>query len=194
MSHFTSYIIDTKCRSKNSIKKNIYFFDSCGFSENFGNRDDFWIIKEDMDFRKIQFKNPTNYNNIFIELYEHFNKIFSLNYGFFNRFRVQYGRADCGGFSSFFIRQFILKYDSLEINKVDFRAIQSTYYNIYSHGYDLMMGLNKGLIFFTNEDLEANKIDRQTYESSLSIYPINNRKFIQFKKLYDKSNKYFSKI
>lgn len=194
MGHFTSYIIDTKCPSKHTIKKNIYFFDSCGYSENFGNRNNFWLIKEDMDFRKIQFKPSTDYNNIFIELYENFDNIFKLNYAFFNKFKVQYGKADCGGFSSFFIRQFILKYDSLDRNKLDFRTVQSTYYNTYSHGYDLMMGLNKGLIFFTIEDLEANNIDRETYDKSLKIYPVNNRKFLQYKKLYEKSSKYFSKI
>lgn len=82
-------------------------------------------------------------------------------------------------------------YKNNDISILDLKYI---YFNSLTLGNDLIYGLIRGLLFFTNEDIDLNNIDEKIYQNSPEIYNIKNRKFIQYNKLYLKNLNYILEI
>lgn len=52
---------------------------------------------------------------------------------------------------------------------------------------DLIMSYYRGLLYTTEEDLEQNELTFNKYMNSYNIYPIKNRKFLEFNQVFIKN-------
>lgn len=116
---------------------------------------------------------------------------FNITNFIFNDFELQHGNSECGLFSTFFLLSFLLirnKNNHIEI--IDFKKI----YFLFLPMGDLIMSYYRGLLYTTEEDLEKNKITFNKYMNSYNIYPIQDRKFIEFNKVFIKNCKIFLEL
>lgn len=196
-SHFTALIIDLnspipKDKNKKDKTKIAYFFNSGGYDPfSIEKNENYWFLNSSMEI----YNHTKRHGKITMEncmpitiLTSYLLKKFNITNFIFNDFELQHGNSECGIFCTFFLLCFLLlrnKNNYIEI--IDFKQI---YFSFLAMG-DLIMSYYRGLLYTTDEDLEKNKITFNKYMNSYNVYPIQNRKFIEFSQSLLKIVKFF---
>ena len=192
--HFTCYVIDRRCPTSKHVRSNLYFFNSGGYDVHSIPGVGTWAIDSDFRFKKIHDQGhmrqeASNVNALMKNLH--------IDHVFFNTFQIQNLNSECGGFVSIFLLLTLVNFINSTTGSgkgFDFRNMLYVYNNNYQLGYDLTISMLKGLMFFTHDDLEANNIKREHYESSADIFPILNRKRVEFDHLTKVAKKHIKDI
>lgn len=194
-SHFSCVIIDRGLPIRDINKKCAFFFDSVGYNPlNLRYDKNFWLLDSSFEFTNI--KNVFNPNQEFIRrdrslLYfcDVLHEEFKITNFFFNTFKMQQMRAECGMFSSTFLLLFLNFLKKRNVDSLLLKDYKFLYFNAISIGGDLIYSLFRGLYFFTYEDIEKNDLNRErNYLNSPYVYEIKNRKFLEYKKISIKNS------
>lgn len=194
MSHFTVIFIDNEVYDSNNHKtKCAYFFNSCGYKpEDFDYNKNYWFFDNSMNLlshkKLVTEDNKGLYENIPIETIA---EILFIEEGvsnfIFNTFCIQNLDSECGIFSSMFLILSINMIKEKSIENIKMGTIRCLYYNIMSLGYDHIYSCIRGLLFFNIADSKLNNITPEKYLNSIDIYPMKNKKYMSYKKMYDSS-------
>lgn len=200
-SHFTAVFIDLNVITKNNHKTRFaYFFNSCGYNPNEFNLDkDYWFIDSSMSFMRhkncfIKYSCNNYVNTPFESLTDILRKEYGVTNFVFNNFCIQHLDSECGIFSTMFFLTCLNMIDKKEFDNINVGVFRYIYFNMLSLGSDHIYSCFRGLFFFTNEDAKEASLNKEEYLKSLDIYKIQNSKFKNYLKIYNKSLQSISSI
>lgn len=197
--HFTSVIIDNQLEIKNNGRKKVaLFFNSCGYNPNYFNYNkNYWFIDNSSKINNFKILNTKydNHNNSYMPI-EALCLIlkdkFNITNFIFNTYCIQNFDSECGIYSSMFLYFFL---DMVNQKKnIDILSYKYLYFNMLNLGFDLTYSMIRGLLFFTYEDIELNNLNENIYKDSPYVYPIKNKKFKEYLKIYYTNLLNFEKI
>ncbi|AKS26333.1 putative virion core cysteine protease [Diachasmimorpha longicaudata entomopoxvirus] len=188
--HFTAMMVDRFATfKKHPTKGVVYFFNSCGYNpvDFSAYNKEFWFLDSSFEFKNHKVfprLEGSDKNLVFEVLAEVFREKFHIYHFVFNSFAIQNFNAECGIFSSVF---HIIFLRLLRVKKdMDIRDMKQIYFNMTSLGGDMIFSMLRGLFFFTDEDLQVNNVAYNEYVNSPFVYPIKNRKFMEYLSIYKK--------
>lgn len=197
-SHFTSVCIDLELITKDGrITRGAFFFNSTGFQENeFEYDPDYWFISNGMNMEKHKihskdYESSTNSQNQegFAAIVKLLRNEYKITNFFFNTFSVQNLDSECGIFTLCFLLSFIDALDKKNVKKIRVITFKHIYHGMSRRGNDKVISCLRGMYFFTNDDISANKITAKDYKTNIRILPVTNNKFVTYKNMYEKAIK-----